>query len=178
MPQEAPPAPDPGYTGARLMLFAAVPDRRLRDRLGRQAVAAVVEVGAKEWLERLANTWRLELRNRERPADGEHPSAADASGPSVQFLRDGSRKTHKPDQGNDVIASAVWKQRVIVGLSSDPGRYLPRSLMRIAELKFVVGPMDNGVFAKLVRAMMGKRPLADIPPGLLPKLTPDILRLA
>lgn len=77
---------------------------------------------------------------------------------ALVVARDGTEKSHKPDSGNDLIASALHARSTIIGIAPDPRRQLPRDLLRSAEYHLVLPEIDESALALVVEAVTGKRP--------------------
>ena len=86
---------------------------------------------------------------------------------AVVIARDGTAADHKPDKGNDVVASALHSQSPVVGIAVDPRRHLPRDLMRASECHLTIGQLDAAAIALVIEAVTGKAPEAAIDPDIL-----------
>lgn len=86
---------------------------------------------------------------------------------AVVIARDGTGNDHKPDKGNDIVASALHAHSPIVGIAADPRRHLPRDLMRAAECHLAIGQLDAAALALVIEAVTGKAPEAQIDPDIL-----------
>lgn len=86
---------------------------------------------------------------------------------AVVIARDGAGNDHKPDRGNDVVATALHAHSPIVGIAVDPRRHLPRDLMRAAECHLSIGQLDAAALALVIEAVTGKAPEGRIDPDTL-----------
>lgn len=86
---------------------------------------------------------------------------------AVVIARDGTASDHKPDKGNDVVATALHKHCPIVGIAADPRRHLPRDLMRAAECHLLLGQIDAAALALVIEAVTGQPPASTIDPDIL-----------
>lgn len=81
---------------------------------------------------------------------------------ALVMARDGTEKNHKPDSGNEAVASALHARSAIVGVAPDPRRQLPRDLMRSAEYRLVLPELDESALALVIEAVTGKRPTRSV----------------
>ncbi|WP_434722773.1 AAA family ATPase [Mesorhizobium sp. RIZ17] len=86
---------------------------------------------------------------------------------ALVVARDGTEKSHKPDSGNDMIASALHARSTIIGIAPDPRRQLPRDLMRSAEYHLVLPEIDDSALALVIEAVTGKRAERSIDPAAI-----------
>lgn len=82
-------------------------------------------------------------------------------------VRDGSGKEHNPDTGNAAIGAALHAGAALIGIAPDPKRQLPRDLMRSAEHRLVLPPIDHGAIALMVEAVTGGVPTRRLDDALL-----------
>lgn len=130
-------------------LRAALPvDLRKRIRAG-HAVALVIQAPGPDWVDPLSEA----LARDPRPID--------------RIARDGSsRSGHKTALGNDIVAGALARGKSIAGVSQAPSRFLPATLVAVADAHVVVSPPDTGTLRRLLRAHARGRIPADIPDGV------------
>jgi ATP-dependent Zn protease len=81
---------------------------------------------------------------------------------ALVVARDGTANDHKPDKGNDIVATALHQHSPIVGIAADPKRHLPRDLMRAAESHLTIGQIDAAALALVLEAVTGKVPTLPI----------------
>jgi hypothetical protein len=86
---------------------------------------------------------------------------------AVVIARDGTGSDHKPDKGNDIVASALHAQSPVVGIAVDPRRHLPRDLMRASECHLTIGQIDEAALALVIEAVTGQAPEENIEPDIL-----------
>ncbi len=96
----------------------------------------------------------------------------------LTFVRDGTEKDHKPEKGNEAVASALHAQRPIIGVAPDPRRHLPRDLMRTAEHHLVLGYIDESAGALVIEAVTGQAPQVAISSELISAVDVSDLQLA
>jgi hypothetical protein len=132
-------------------LRAALPaDLRRRIRYG-DAVAVVVQAPAADWCDVLARAARKDAAQ------------------IVSLARDGtSRRDHDPARGNDGVAGDLARGRSVVGVSQDPQRFLPSTLIAVADAQVRVRAPD----AKVLRSLLRKHASGRVPDAL-----PDVSML-
>ncbi len=96
----------------------------------------------------------------------------------LTFVRDGTDTGHRPEKGNETVASALHSQSPIIGIAPDPRRHLPRDLMRTAEHHLVLGELDESAVALVVEVVTGRAPRGAIAPELISALDTSDLQLA
>ena len=168
---------DPALIAARLMVQRCTRSQRIRRTLSADGVIAVISVPGPEWVMLIAAQWQAQFRGSEDPGDG-NTAGYNRRRTWIAFRRTGTEEGHKPDKGNDTVAEAVWNGTSVVGFAPSPDAHLPESLLRAADHKLVVAPLDARVLKTLISEMTGRTPSAAIPDDLPRKLTPSILRLA
>lgn len=97
---------------------------------------------------------------------------------ALTFVRDGTENGHKPDKGNDLVASALHAQSPIIGIAPEPRRHLPRDLMRTAEHHLNLGEIDEPAIALVIEAVTGHAPDGAIDPELVRAADVSDLQLA
>ena len=97
---------------------------------------------------------------------------------ALTFVRDGTENGHKPDKGNDLVASALHAQSPIIGIAPEPRRHLPRDLMRTAEHHLILGEIDDRAIALVIEAVTGHAPDGVIDPELVCAADVNDLQLA
>jgi hypothetical protein len=61
-------------------------------------------------------------------------------------------------EGNADFAIAVQRCCAVIGIAADPDRQLPRDLMRLAEHRIIVPPLDAPAVATVIEAVTGRHP--------------------
>lgn len=69
--------------------------------------------------------------------------------------RNGDDKNHRPDRGNNDVVSALNSRIPVVGVSPDPVRLLPSTMVRMAEYRVTIPAMDADVIRFVVEAITG-----------------------
>lgn len=88
-----------------------------------------------------------------------------------------ARTTDRPTEGNATIASKLSAGLRVAGISQDPRRYLPATLIQAADLYVRIGTPSNRVLAETLRAVTGRR-VRRMPPALAAGLDFDTLTSA
>ena len=66
----------------------------------------------------------------------------------------------------------------MVGIATSPDTQLPRDLIRVADCRLTVGPLDAAILSAVIREVTGRAPKGRVPDGLGSRLTPALLRLS
>ncbi|GJD37220.1 AAA family ATPase [Methylobacterium aerolatum] len=98
--------------------------------------------------------------------------------PCLVLDADGTRKDHAPGTRNAEVSDALMEGEVVIGVSQDPGRYLPADLVRGADVRLELSGLDRDGLAEVVRAVTGARPAARLPEGLATRCDPADLALS
>lgn len=165
-------------------LFEAAPE--LARAVTRDAVAVVVEVPGADWVAPIADAWQaLLLSPASMIGDTEDEGGADAAidfseaKPWREVRGDGSeRPAHRADRRDHGIAESLSRGRSVVGFSQAPDRYLPRDLIRVADWRVAVPPLDPGVLAEVAATVTGDTPTVTFPENLCRLVGADDLALA
>jgi DNA polymerase III delta prime subunit len=129
----------------------------------------IVEVPAQEFIEPTARVLRHHvIRSDNLVMDGDGLPSSEtgivARGSLVIFTRDGCTKAKLAADGNEQFASALQRGFAVLGVCADD-RALPRDLVRMADHRVVVPPLDADAIAAVIEAITGRRP-AKIAPEL------------
>lgn len=164
-------------------LFEATPG--LPRAVTRDAVVVVVEVPGADWVAPLAAAWQALLlppvpmvSDMEDEAEIEAAIELIEAKPWREFCYDGSDKhAHRPDRRDHGIAASLSRGRSVVGFSQAPDRYLPRDLIRVADWRIAVPPLDSGLLADVAAAITGGTPTSAFPEALCRLVGADDLEL-
>ncbi|MCK1417609.1 MULTISPECIES: hypothetical protein [unclassified Bradyrhizobium] len=66
--------------------------------------------------------------------------------------RSGTDRQHTANVGNDGVAKALLRGRSVIGVATDPGRLLPRTLTAAADVEIELGDLDTGSVGKAMRS--------------------------
>ncbi|NUB04666.1 AAA family ATPase [Azospirillum sp. Vi22] len=149
-----------------------------------QAIAVVVQVPSAGWLDLVAKSWGCLFGGPDAaPEDADtvtrpYLPQPHLAGPWFECRRDGSKKEHRPDVGNQAVSAALSAGRSIVGFSPAPERHLPRDLLRVADLRAVIPPLDAHSFREAVTSLVGTPPSLSISNELCRLIAVEDLRLA
>ncbi|MBY6266625.1 AAA family ATPase (plasmid) [Azospirillum sp. 412522] len=148
------------------------------------AIAAVVQVPSAGWLNAIANAWGCLLGGADAaPEDADtitrpHLPQPHLAGAWFECRRDGFKKEHRPDVGNEGVSAALSARRSIFGFSPAPERHLPRDLLRVADVRAVIPPLDADALREVVTALVGTPPSLTISDARCRLITVEDLRLA
>jgi len=81
-----------------------------------------------------------------------------APGTVAIFCDPANNKGKKSDSADANFATAVQRRCAIVGLSAEPDRLLSRDLLRLAETRIAVPPLDGEAIAAVIAAITGRHP--------------------
>jgi hypothetical protein len=145
--------PAGGYRGVARSLawrccHAALPvDVRRRIKAG-QPVALVVQAPGADWCDWLGRSLARD------------PTRV------LLICRDGSsRSGHKPSEGNRDVAAALADGTSVIGVSQAPSRYLPATLVAVADAHIAVAPPDARILRTMLRRHARGR-IPDVPDGI------------
>lgn len=156
--QEPQPPPDAdlavGRVLARRMLDA---NPGLEKSLREGAITLVVEVPSAEHVEIISSGLQdLILGEQEEKPTWPAEDVAEW----LLFARDGSQRTHRPEEGNLSVRKALARGTPIIGISQAPERYLPRDMVRIADRRVVIPAIDALVVRDVALSLTGRMPKA------------------
>lgn len=166
---------DPAETAAGLLLERALASVGATSGAD---ILIVVEVPGAEWVDLIADAWHGGILGDAVSGGQPLGRSAAADGRFSKLRRNGSERTHKPDNGNCEIAAAAVRGRRVVGISQSPSLYLPRDLVRAADMRIVVPPPDAALLAEVAEHLTGGRPTRLPPDAAAAKVRPSMLRLA
>jgi ATP-dependent Zn protease len=184
---DAEPIPPPTFLPdqalAAVLLARALDDRREALAAIADGGAVVIEVPDAELVAPLAGMFRRCVLGPDwdiKDSNALHPSNARDVAPArtlVLFERDGTQKGHNATTGNAEVGIALQMRCPIVGIGADVDRVLPRDLIRVADHRVTVPPMDAEAIMAVIQAVTGKAP-QPIDPDLARRATPADLMLA
>ena len=117
--------------------------------------------------------WTIKDGAALRPADAREVATATL----VLFDRDGTQSSHAADVGNTEVGIALQMRGPIVGVAADADAVLPSDLVRVADQRVTLPPIDANAISAVIAAVTGKPP-ACIDPQLATATTPADLVLA
>ena len=180
---DAPPTLSAGTVAAAVMLARAVEaEPGLLRALRRGAPLVTIAVPSGEWVAAVEHAVKVcALGAACRVLNGD-VSRLDHGGTTrreaMLFARDGSSTSHRPDKGNDAVGEAAQSRHAVIGIAVDPNRTLPRDLVRAAEHRIAVLPLDPSAVGLVVEAVTGEIPDRELAGPLAEACTPTDLRLA
>jgi hypothetical protein len=93
------------------------------------------------------------------------------------FKRKDEGKAKKSANDNGDFAAAVQWRCAVLGIAADPDRLLPRDLVRLADYRIVVPPLDGSAVAAVIEAVTGRHPGA-VDNDLARRVTLEALTIA
>jgi cell division protease FtsH len=140
---------------------------RQRDALARLQdpdTVTIIEVPAAEFVNLIESLLHNHVLGPGAPLlDGrsleKQPAIATAGSVAI-FRPKKEDKANKASGDNAELAAAVQQRCAVLGIAVDPDRELPRDLVRMAENRIVVKPLDASAIAAVIEAVTGRRPSA------------------
>ncbi|TDX62131.1 peptidase M41-like protein [Methylosinus sp. sav-2] len=77
----------------------------------------------------------------------------------------GSKHSKRPQTAGADIAEALSEGRCAIGVSPEPERFLPATLLTVADAHLTVAPPDGAVLRRVFHILRGRRLRGPIPPG-------------
>ena len=123
---------------------------------------AIIEVPGGEFVDLIARLVRLQVIGTDAPVLDDNSLPKDGScalpGTVMIFKRKDEDKAKKSANDNGDLAAAVQWRCAILGIAADPDRLLPRDLMRMADHRIVLSPLDGSAVAAVIEAVTGRHP--------------------
>ena len=171
----AAPAPHADLAAAAVAFGRAVDDAGGIEALSRSGpTILLVTVPSAAWVGPVADVARLCLARAARGISAGRGTVGDP----VVLQGDGSTSSHAPDKRNAEVADALRLGGVVAGVSQDPARLLPRNLVRGAERRIAVAPLDPAGIRLVVEAVAGHAAAMEIPIELAGLCDPEDMTLA
>ena len=153
----------PDEVAAAVLLGRALDqDRDVLRRLQDPATIAVIEVPSPDFVEPVERVLRdIVLGADVRVIDGDRCKPGDeatAPGSVILFTRNDDIDKKTLAGGNAAFGAAVQRQGAIIGIAADPDRLLPSDLVRLAEDRIVLPPLDAEGVAAVIEAITGRKP--------------------
>ncbi|NYZ13359.1 AAA family ATPase [Azospirillum sp. RWY-5-1] len=176
---------DPVEAAAEVILrraLDAAPD--LKKALAAAGVAVVVQMPGAGWMGPVKTVWgRVVWPHSDVDQDGDSIKTPFWRFPAhhtawVVYRRDGTQKDLSPGRGNAGVSAALSAGCPVVGFSPVPERHLPRDLMRVADLRIVIPPLDAAALAETLGVLTGTLPTAALSETLCRRIALEDLRLA
>lgn len=155
-----PPSPD-AAASAILLGRAFENSRDILAKLAASDTVAIIQVADPDLVKPIRRMLRMLLASDATLIDGDDlPDrlySTPATNSVVVFTDAGKSKVVAKD--DDAVAAAMRLRCAVIGIAR-PGDRLPRALLRIAEDRIVVPPMDADVVAGVIEAVTGSRPVS------------------
>ncbi|QDD95123.1 ATP-dependent Zn proteases [Roseomonas mucosa] len=106
--------------------------------------AVIIEVPEAAWIEPVSSAWTDVVSvPSSKSSGGRLGDLAVRPGEWMVFEGGGgSQRRQPPIYENDLIATSLWQGQNVLGVSQAPERYLPPDLLRAADLRLVLEPLD------------------------------------
>jgi cell division protease FtsH len=152
----------PDDAAAAILLGRALDrDRAALAKLQNPDAITIVEVPSTEYVGIVARLIRQHLigdapvlEDNSLPKDDRLGDA----GTVVIFRRVDEGKTKKSTNDNGGLTTAIQSRCAIIGIATDPDRLLPRDLVRLAEHRVKVPPLDGAAVGAVIEAVTGRHP--------------------
>lgn len=146
-------------------------------------MAICIEVPGPDWVAPVAAAWQAAFPSQDlqycNADSGDYRwSGRPASGQWVQFLRDGKGRRDAKSEGNATVAATLAAGGSVLGISQAPERHLPADLLRVADVRLIMPPLDAGRLAEVVTLVAGAPPTELIDDRLATRCCPTDLALA
>jgi len=154
----------PDEAAAAVLLGQALDRQRdVLARLQDPDTVAIVEVPAAEFIEPVAGLLCNHVLGPDAPVLDSHSlekeaTIAAAAGSVAIFKPKDQDKAGKASTDSAEFAAAVQQRWAVIGIAVDPDRELPRDLVRMAEHRIVVPPLDASAVAAVIEVVTGRRP--------------------
>ncbi len=125
---------------------------------------AIIEVPAPDYVDIVARLIEDEVFGDDASVLQDNTQAKDGTlAPRrtvVMFPRSGEvdGKVKKATNANGEFATAVQSRCAILGIAAEPDRLLPRDLVRLAEYRIVLPPLDGSAVGAVIEAVTGRHP--------------------
>ncbi|WP_036030050.1 AAA family ATPase [Bradyrhizobium yuanmingense] len=152
--------PSPDAAASAILLGRAFEDSRdILAKLAAPDTVAIIQVADPDLVKPIRRMLRMLLASEATLVDGDDLDDRFRSSPTtgsvVVFTDSGKSKVTTKD--DKAVAAAMRLGCAVIGIAR-PGDRLPRALLRIAEHRIVVPPMDADVVASVIEAVTGNRP--------------------
>ena len=153
----------PDDVAAAVLLGRALDrDREALAKLQNPDAITIVEVPSTEYTRIVTRLIRAQLIGNDAPVLDDHSLPKDAivgdAGTVVIFRRVDDGKTKKPTSDNGELATAIQLRCAVLGIAADPDRLLSRDLVRLAEHRIIVPPLDGAAVGAVIEAVTGRHP--------------------
>ena len=155
----------PDEVAVAILLGQALDRRRdVLAKLQDRDTVAIIEVPGEEYVDFAEQLFEKYVIRSDAPVlDGDglsiKESAVAVPRTVAIFARRGEEKSKKAAKdGNAEFAAAVQRRCAIIGLAAEPDRLLPPHLVRMADHRIVLEPLDGVAIAASIEAITGRHP--------------------
>ena len=128
------------------------------------ATIAIIEVSREDLVEPVERIFRHFVVGGDlHVIDGDRCKPGDEIAPAgsvIVFSSDDESSNKALAKGNAAFGAAVQRRAAIVGIAADTVRKLPPDLVRLADHRIVLPPLDAEALAAVIAAITGSRPAA------------------
>ena len=155
----------PDEVAAAVLLGRALDrDRHALGLLQDPATIAIIEVSREDLVEPAERIFRhfvvggdLHVIEGDRCKPGDEIAPA---GSVIVFSSNDESSNKALAKGNSAFGAAVQRRAAIVGIAADPSRMLPSHMVRLADQRIVLPPLDAEAVAAVIEAITGSKPAA------------------
>ncbi|MFC0406987.1 AAA family ATPase [Roseomonas elaeocarpi] len=141
--------------------------------------AVVLEVPGADWVEAVSGAWRSMVSVPSRRASKSRSGDLELRpGEWLVFDATGPSQRHGAAYENEQIPISLWQGHNLVGVSQAPERHLPPHLLRAADLRLTVEPLDAEGLRAVAQRVTDEQPTSLPPADTCAPISPVTLRLA
>lgn len=168
---------DPARAAALLALRRALAEQQIDPRTLQGAI--IVEVPTPAWVMPVSSAWMDVAGLPRRPHSANSFGDLDArSGEWIVFDGESARQRGRLSHATDEVASRLWQGISLLGVSYIPDRHLPADLLRAADLRLSLRPLDAESIRLVAHAVTNDTSGITLAPEVCASLSPVTLRLA
>ncbi|WP_052213730.1 AAA family ATPase [Belnapia sp. F-4-1] len=174
---EAPRAVDPARIVARLAVQCALAEQGVdADAL---VGVVVIEVPSPDWVSPVSMAWRdIAKVPTKRTSSSRTGDIEVRPGEWMVFDADGSGSRHRPKYENEQVAESLWQGQSVLGVSHAPDRLLPADLLRAADLRLVLMPLNAEDLMGVAQSVTSSTTDLTLAVEVCAAVSPVVLRLA
>ncbi|WP_043334334.1 hypothetical protein [Belnapia moabensis] len=172
-----PRAVDPAQVAVRLAIQRALAEQGINvDTL---TGAVVIEVLSPDWVSPVSLAWRdIAKVPSKRTSTSRTGDIEVRPGAWMVFDGDGSGSRHRPKYENEQISESLWQGQSVLGVSQAPDRLLPPDLIRAADLRLVLRPLDAEDLRSVAQSVTSDTTNLMLAPEVCAAVSPIVLKLA
>ncbi|MDO9708877.1 AAA family ATPase [Paracraurococcus lichenis] len=172
-----PRAVDPAQVAARLAVQRALTEQGIS--VEALAGAIIIEVPSPDWVSPVSMAWRdIAKVPSKRTSTSRAGDIEVRPGAWMVVDADGSRSRHRPKYENEQIAESLWQGQSVLGVSHAPDRLLPTDLIRAADLRISLPPLNAEDLKSVAHSVTSNATDLVLAPEVCAAVSPVVLRLA